>query len=209
MKIFLIGMSNTGKSFWAKELEKIGFTRYSCDDLIEKELSEELMKLGYSGIADVSKWMGQPYDSHYTQTSQKYLALEGQVLQDIFQAIEKGAVGSRIVVDTTGSVIYTSTDILKKLTQLTRVVYLEAPSSVRQKMYELYIKEPKPVIWGNVFNKRPGETNLAALGRCYPQLLKSRAAMYQQLADVTLNSFKLRQSNFKAKDFMQLVSANP
>ncbi len=206
MKISLIGMSNTGKSFWAKELEKIGFISYCCDDLIEEGLGQELKKLGYSGIADVSKWMGQPYDPRYTQTSQKYLTLESQVLHDIFQAIEKAVVDSCIVVDTTGSVIYTGADILKKLAKLTRVVYLEAPTSVQRQMYDLYIKEPKPVIWGNVFNKRQGEANLAALDRCYPELLRSRAAMYKQIAPITMDYFKLRRPDFTVNEFIESLA---
>ncbi len=208
MKISLIGMSNTGKSFWAKELEKIGFERYCCDDLIEQRLGPQLKRLGYRGIADVSKWLGQPYDERHLKNSRKYLSLESQMLHDICLAIDKLAKNSPVVIDTTGSVIYARTNVLERLAKLTKIIYLEVPAAVEQKMYELYIKEPKPVVWCNAFSKQPGEVAITALGRCYPQLLRSRAAMYKQLANVTVDSFKLRQPGFDVKDFVQLVLTN-
>lgn len=60
-KITLVGMSNIGKSFWSKELEReIGYFRFSSDEWIEERLTSELQGIGYSGIKAVSEWMGQP-----------------------------------------------------------------------------------------------------------------------------------------------------
>jgi len=33
-------------------------------------------------------------------------------------------------------------------------------------MFDLYLKDPKPVIWGNAFSKKNGETNKKAMRRC-------------------------------------------
>ena len=66
-------MSGSGKSYWSKKLQAKGFKRFCCDDLIEKKLENELKKLGYSGIQDVAKWMGQPFDTQYLRSSKEYL----------------------------------------------------------------------------------------------------------------------------------------
>ena len=70
MVITFIGMSSVGKSAWSTKLEELkGFRRYCCDDLIEKYLGPEFKALGYLGINDVSRWMGQPYDQRYKKTA--------------------------------------------------------------------------------------------------------------------------------------------
>ncbi|MBD3202988.1 hypothetical protein GF327_01730, partial [Candidatus Woesearchaeota archaeon] len=66
MIISMIGMSNSGKTYWSKKLEKkYNFQRYTCDDIIRKKLKKILKKQGFSGIKDVSEWMGQPYEKRY------------------------------------------------------------------------------------------------------------------------------------------------
>lgn len=184
MIISLIGMSGVGKTFWSKKLEKKGFKRFGCDDIIEEKLGKELKRLGYSGINDVAKWLGQPYDTQYETTSKKYLELENNAMSEIFLRVptEKGDA----VIDTTGSVIYTNKPILKQLKKLTKVIYLVTPLELQKKMYILYLKDPKPVIWGNSFFKQTNESNLDALVRCYPRLLTFRAKEYEKLADVKI-----------------------
>ena len=116
MAISFIGMSGAGKSTWSLMLEKGGLTRYSCDDLIEKELAPELKRLGYRGIGGISRWLGQPYDKRYKKNSRRYLKLEGESLTRILNEIKKADHGDAVV-DTTGSVIYMSPrlrDALKK-----------------------------------------------------------------------------------------------
>ena len=75
MHITLIGMSNIGKTHWSNLLvTERGFTKIDCDFRIEQKLGPELTKLGYHGIRDVAKWMGQPFDPQYPETSRKFLA---------------------------------------------------------------------------------------------------------------------------------------
>ncbi|MFQ5799980.1 MAG: hypothetical protein ACE5H0_14990, partial [Bacteroidota bacterium] len=123
----MIGMSGTGKTHWANKLEEKGFRKFSCDELIEVRLREDLFKEGLKGgINDVSRWMGQPYEERYAQRSRRYLELEAETLTEILQQIENDLPSDvDVVVDTTGSVIYMHEDILNKLTTLTRIVYLE------------------------------------------------------------------------------------
>ena len=76
MKLSIIGMSGSGKSYWSKKLqEEKGFKRFCCDDIIEQKLSHELKKFGYSGLHDVGKWMGQPFDPQYVKRSKNIYIL--------------------------------------------------------------------------------------------------------------------------------------
>jgi len=203
MKVSLIGMSGSGKTYWAKKLKAKGFTYFCCDDLIEKKLGFELQQLGYAGIADVASWMGQPFDSYYPTRSQQYLDFEKDAIDEIYDNLETISETDNVVIDTTGSVIYTSNK--KKLSELTKIVYLEVPLIVTKEMYKLYLKDPKPVIWGNSFSKKNGETDMDALRRCYPKLLDFRVKKYEQLAGRTLNYYRLRTENFGVEDFIELV----
>lgn len=198
-------MSGTGKSYWSKQLEIKGFKRFCCDDLIEKKLGKELTSLGYHGIEDVAKWMGQPFDSQYEKTNTRYLELEQQTLEESLAIIEKSDENNNIVIDTTGSVIYLDEKVLQKLSQITTIVYLAIPESVKEEMYQLYLREPKPRIWGDSFNRKPGETNLEALKRCYPEWLAYRTKHYEKLAYVTLDYFELRKYAFTVDDFLSKI----
>lgn len=205
MIISLIGMSNSGKTFWARKLESAGFQRYSCDDLIEKKLDKELKKSGFLGIHDVAKWMGQPYEKRYQTTSRKYLEFEKVSLLEIFDKIKNDKLNRNVVVDTTGSVIYTGEDIMESLRRLTTVVYLDTPFRMKQQMCELYFANPKPVIWGDKFQKQNGETDMETLRFCYPLLLEYRCRQYKKHANIRLDYFLLRQSGFSSDDFLKLV----
>lgn len=205
MRFSLIGMSGSGKSYWSKKLGEKGFKRFGCDDLIEEQLGDELKVLGYLGTQDVAKWMGQPFDPQYLYTSKKYLEYEQKVVNQILAVLEQSKLEENIIIDTTGSVIYLADDILNKLTALTKVIYLNTPESVQQKMYNLYLKDPKPVIWGESFVKTCKESNMEALGRCYSKLLATRTKKYQQLADITMDYDLLHSADFTEENFLNLI----
>ena len=209
MKISLIGMSNSGKTHWStklsKELEEVGFVRFGCDELLETKLDKELKKLGFSGIADVAKWMGQPYDKRYKINSQKYLKAEKQAMEEILTNIESGAQNKDVVIDTTGSVIYLGDALMNRLKKSTTIVYLDTPDSVQKQMYENYIKNPKPVIWGESFTQKRGESNLEALSHCYLKLLAFHTKLYKKYADITLDYFMLRDKHFSPEKFLKYI----
>lgn len=201
--ISLIGMSNSGKSHWTNKLREIGFQTIDCDDLIEEQLGKELTSLGFSGgIQDVSKWMGQPFEPQYPKASQRYLELEAEVLSEALRKIKDG---TNLAIDTTGSVVCLPPEILAILAAETRVFYLETPEDKVQEMYERYIQEPKPVIWGKSFSKKDFETDMEALARCYPDLLAFRTSRYADLAHVTLKYEELRDPNFTVENFIQRI----
>ena len=182
MTISFIGMSGAGKSMRSLSLEKEGFIRYSCDDLIEKELAPELKRLGYRGTRDVSRWMGQPYDRRYKKNSQKYLEMEARSLAYILSKIKKTKRGN-VVVDTTGSVVYLPQRLQNALKKQTTVIYLKTPAAIVEKMIERYMSDPKPVIWGTIYKPLPGEKRNATLKRCYPKLLSYRKKLYEKMSD--------------------------
>lgn len=189
MNITLIGMSNLGKTHWATRLEtECGFRRIDCDALVEAALSPYLQTKGYSGVQDVAKWMGQPFDEQYPATSQEFVRCEREVMLQIVDVLRQAQIkdGPPLVVDTCGSVIYAGDDIRKSLCELTHVVYLEASDAHRAQLFERYMAEPKPVIWGSVFSQGRGETPHEALARCYPQLLSSRARLYEEWSHVKI-----------------------
>jgi shikimate kinase len=178
-------MSNIGKSHWAKILASKGYTPIACDALIERKLAPELVQQGYAGIGGVARWMGQPFDAQYSLTSAHYLAAERDVMEETLMQLKNGS-DRPAVIDTTGSVIYTGDDIESRLRTLTRVVYLEASPAHQAALFDRYVNNPKPVIWGGLYAPHPGEVPAEALKRCFPELLRRRAALYARMAHVII-----------------------
>jgi len=199
----LIGMSNIGKTYWSKKLQDIGFRPINCDDLIETKLVPILKEFGYSGINDVSRWMGQPYDDRFIANQQKYLSLEKEAMKNIFIQIENEK-KENIVVDTTGSVIHTGKDICANLTRCSLVVYIKATKNIKEEMFQQYIKEPKPVVFGDVFNLKKNEKASDALERSYRKLLDIRSALYTEYADVIILR-EIIKKNMNINQFISLI----
>jgi len=124
------------------------------------------------------------------------LELEIEVMQEIVAYLTNVSSAEHIVIDTTGSVIYTGKAILRQLAAVSKVVYLHTPSLVLQRMYEAYIKDPKPVIWGDAFSPKEGETNMQTLERCYAQLLRYRTKKYKENAEIIFDYHLLRHDVF-------------
>ena len=176
-------MSGIGKTFWSKRLESEGFKRFGCNKLIEEKLAPELTALSYSGIHDVAKWMGYPSESRYAKTSALFLHHEEQVLNDICDPVEKG-VDSDVVIDTTGSIVYMPKSTIDRIKRISKVVYLSSTLEYADMLYQRYIEDPKPIIWGSSFRKWPFESTKHAIARCYPKLLDYRAERYEHIAHV-------------------------
>ena len=208
MIITLIGMSGAGKTHWARQLEREGFLRVTVDDIIEAKLDKELLDQGYSGIGDVAKWMGLPYEPEYQRTSQLYMDFERDaILEVLMLAYSRSESGGDIVIDTPGSLIYVPDDILRELSQRTTLVYFHTPESAHKVLAERYLTDPKPVIWGNSFKQKRKETHQEALMRCYPLLLRDRTAKYQKIAHTTFNFAQLSRKEFTAQDIIDFAGA--
>lgn len=203
--IVLIGMSNIGKSYWAKLLEALGYTRVSADVEIGRKLKRRFPGLDFSDTEVMSNWMGQPTDTRYTKNAALYRKYEKQVMWSIIWRILKG---EKLVVDTTGSVIYTGWLVLWVLRTLTTVVLLDAPSSLLEEMREKYFAEPKPVLWGEkgeIFVPFENEDGVVAMRRCYPNLQRTRNVKYHKTAHVVLSPVSFQKPGFTAYELMQCI----
>jgi shikimate kinase len=200
-----IGMSNIGKTYWSERLSKFEFRHFNCDDLIEKKLFSELYVLGYSGINDVSLWMGQPYEKRFKENQRKYLNFEKEAMEDIFAELKNTK--QNVVIDTTGSFVHLNEKTCLELKERSLIVYIKATDSMREKMFERYVEDPKPVVFGDIFNPQEGESGAKALRRCYPILLENRSKLYEKYADVIIPC-EFIDMKMDIKDFISLINKN-
>ncbi len=202
MLLSIIGMPGVGKTFWSQKLENLGFVRYGCDDIIAAKLEKELQDTGFETLSEVAEWMGQPYEDRYEQNSKRYLELEHETMREVLTLAKKNA-DKDIVIDTTGSVIYLAEDILRELSSIATIIHLETPHDVLEDMYNRFLLNPKPVIWGDHFIKFRGETNEEAIARQYADLLEFRSKEYKKHAHKTFDYYMLQDENFSEKHFIE------
>jgi shikimate kinase len=199
-------MSGAGKSYWTRKLAAAGFRAISIDDRIEKKLAGELSAGGYRGIGGVAAWMGWPDQPAYREREQKYLACEIESMREALDEIEASG-GEGIVLDTTGSVVYTGEEICRRLQRLTTVVYLEASPAEEETLIARYLSDPKPVLWSGQFSQRPGESAKDAVARCYPQLIEHRKQLYERYARRIVTMARLRDAAPDARGFLELLDS--
>jgi len=204
LRLALIGMSGAGKTFWAKKLAESGVPAISCDDRIEQRLAPKLAAGGYAGINGVAAWMGWPNSATYAEREAEYLAEEIHTLDEILQQLEKDPEKS-LVLDTTGSVIYTGNHLLMRLRRQMTIVHLAASAHEQQLLIERYLNDPKPVLWRGAFQPKPGETPRETVARCYPALIAARRQSYEALAHCTLQVADLRDAALHADTFLRMV----
>jgi shikimate kinase len=199
-----MGMSGAGKSHWAQILAGAGFRVIGVDDRIEKKLAPELAAGGYRGIGGVAAWMDWPSDPTYIQREKKYLECEVKSMEEALDEIQaSGEEGT--ILDTTGSVVYTGDEICRRMQSLTTVVYLEASYTEEELLIARYLSDPKPVLWGDQFVRRPGESTKDAIARCYPQLIAHRKKLYQRYAHRIVSMDLLWNAHLDARGFLELL----
>lgn len=192
------------------KLVEHGFRRFCCDDLIAAKLDPELTRPDGTTM-ELGQWMGFPYEPHYRERESKYLAYEIEVLTEILEYLEsrKSNPEEKIVLDTTGSVIYTGERILRRLRRYTTVIYLSIPPEVRGQLLKAYVSNPHPMLWRNVFSKEPDETEQEALARCYPRLIVARERLYDHYANVTIDYYRRSEEGFGVSDLLNAVVSAP
>jgi hypothetical protein len=199
-------MSGAGKSHWSEKLSGAGLRVISIDDRIEKRLAPELAAGRYHGIGGVAAWMGWPDQPTYRGRAQKYLECEiesmGEALDEIAAYGDEG-----ILLDTTGSVVYTGDELCRRLQALTTVVYLAVPSAEEETLIARYLSDPKPVLWGDQFDQRPGESASEAVARCYPQLVAHRKKLYEHYAHRIVSLARVDGLKLDARGFLELLDA--
>ena len=86
MKLSLIAMSGSGKSYWSAKLARHGFRHFDCDRMIASKLGPALTRADGT-VLTLGEWMGFPYQPGYQQREAQYLAYEKEVLGEILTAI--------------------------------------------------------------------------------------------------------------------------
>ena len=204
LRLALIGMSGAGKTFWTKKLTAAGYPGVSSDDRIEQKLAARLAAGGHTGISGVAAWMGWPDSATYTERESEYLAEEIHALDEILTEFEKQPEKS-LVLDTTGSVIYTGNNLLMRLRRQMTIVHLAASTEEQQLLIERYLNDPKPVLWRGAFQPKAGEKPRDTVARCYPALIAARRQSYAALAHYTLQVAALREAALDAPAFLKMI----
>jgi len=124
----------------------------------------------------------------------------GEALDEIQASGEEGT-----VLDTTGSVVYTGEKICHRMQSLTTVVYLEASPAEEEVLIARYLSDPKPVLWGDQFVQRPGESTQEAIARCYRELIAYRKKHYERYAHRVVSMERLRNLRPDARGFLELL----
>jgi len=199
-------MSGVGKTFWTKRLAQAGRPTICCDDRIEQRLRSRLESGGYAGTHGVASWMGWPDSSTYAEREADYLAEEIATLDEVLTDLERNP-SSELILDTTGSVIYTGNNLLRRLRRQMSIVYLVASAEEQQLLMERYLHDPKPVLWRGAFQPKKGETPRETVARCYPILIAARRQSYEALAHCTLAVAELRDASSDPAVFLSKVSA--
>jgi shikimate kinase len=206
MRLSLIGMSGSGKSTWSVKLAAAGFRRFCCDERIADMLSAELQKSGMPALS-LGEWMGFPDEDDYEIRESRYLTCEMAVMGDILDQMETNRGKTDMVVDTTGSAIYTGKNILARLRRCTTVVYLSTPSERKTQMLDAYLANQRPVVWNGMFEKSPDESRDHAMARCYPGLLHARERLYRRIAHVTIDHDTRNRPDFGLKDLLAMAGS--
>jgi shikimate kinase len=191
-RLALVGMSGSGKTFWARKLAAAGWKAVSCDDLIERRLAPRLAAGGFSGISGVAAWMGWPDSPTYAEREAEYLAEEIAVVDEFLSELAKATGDAPMVLDTTGSVIYAQNNILMRLRRQMTVVHLASTERERQLLVERYLRDPKPVLWRGNFQAKERESPRETVARCYPMLIAARRKSYETLAHCSVQVADLR-----------------
>jgi shikimate kinase len=207
LRLALIGMSGAGKTFWSKRLGQTGRPSISCDDRIEQGLRTRLEAGGYAGIKGVASWMGWPDSPTYARREAEYLAEEISALDEILTELEKDR-SRELILDTTGSVIYTGNNLLFRLRRQMTIVYLAASPEEQQLLIARYLSDPKPVLWRGAFQPKKGESPRETVARCYPMLIAARRQSYEALAHCTISLADLRDAPLDATTFLAKIQAN-
>jgi hypothetical protein len=206
LRLALIGMSGTGKTFWSKRLAETGRPAFCCDDRIEQRLRARLESGGHAGIHGVASWMGWPDSPTYAQREAEYLAAEIATLDEVLTDLARNP-SREVILDTTGSVIYTGNHLLLRLRRQMTVVYLAASAAEQQLLIERYLTDPKPVLWRGAFQPKKGETPRETVARCYPTLIAARRQSYEALAHCSVPVAELRDATLDAAAFLERVNS--
>jgi hypothetical protein len=189
--LVFVGMSGVGKSHLSRVLARVGYRVFDVDTRIAGELASLVKpEPGELPVYALGRWMDMPWTEGFASREAEYLALEERVTAACLD--EALAASGPTVIDTTGSVIYLSAPLQARLRASGRVIYFHTPEGDRVRMREQYLRDPKPVCWGGLFRRVGEETPREATERLYPELLRTRDALYRTIAEEIIEGPELR-----------------
>lgn len=200
--IALIGMSNIGKSYWAKRLVSEGYVSFSIDDIIATKFADHTMQ----DVSSLARWMGQPWEEGFEQREQIYLELENKSVLEVLSQIDSLDINQKVVIDTTGSMFYLPQSTIDSVVKVCQMVYLIAPEHVKQKLLQKYIDQPKPVIWGGMFMQNSSETRGQSLARSYEKLLEWRSEKYAKYAEIVIDYDSRFKPRYTTEEFLKQIN---
>ncbi len=204
MKIALIGLPKSGKTYWSKRIADAGYERIDCEELIQMDMAMHMKDEAYRDDG-APGWVATPDGKGAGEREQHYLKSEAVAMKQVIDRLKENS-EKHVVVDTAGSLVYLGKDVLEALKQEALLVHLETPSSFVEKMVDYYLEKKAPFVWVEHFSKHPGETDEQAVRRCYPDLLKWRAARYAEIADVVVSHDQHHDACLSAEDFLHVIS---
>ena len=179
--IIFLGMSGSGKTYWSKKLaKKFQLNHVEFDELIGKSGEVANLIKNYPGRDSAEKlgnYFGKPWNKEYKSKEIHFLSIERKFLSKRYNP--------GTILDLTGSAIYHPSQ-MRKIAKKGLVIYIETSEEAQREMFRIFMRDPKPICWNNLFKKRNKENNEKALERCYPMLLKYRAKLYEKYADVKI-----------------------
>ena len=196
LRLALVGMSGTGKTFRTHGMAQVGhFSRIGIDDRIDAHLNE-------ANTGETAAWMGPPGSPTYAQRSAEYLALEEQFLAGALDSQPSG----NLLIDTTGSTPHLPAGLLNRLKEETFLVHLQSTDDMIEKLLETYRQDPKPVVFGEHFVQEAGESHEDALVRCFGRLVQWREGRFCAMADATVSA-QLSRGEATHQEFLQQIIA--
>lgn len=192
LRIALVGMSNIGKSYTGMRLAtEFDFKLIEVDKIIWQ-------RLGQGSMADFAAWQGQPYSEGYEAREAKSIQLETDATREAI-----GYRGGNAILDTTGSVIYASNEVLDNLVSDWFIVHISASEEAVDRLKVQYFKHPKPLIWRGHYQQAKGESQDEAILSSYPNLLAARAKAYAALANQTIGSDVILDPNMSIANIFE------
>lgn len=206
MRLALVGMSGTGKTYWSQRLAESGYLHICCDDLIADRLGLDSSD-SVESIAALSAWMGFPWDDGYRDRAQQYRQHEADVLESALAWVP-GDGTERVVLDTTGSVIYLESGLLGRMRDLFVVVHLVTPLEVQEEMAESFISRPTPLIWPEEYGPDLFADELDSLRSLFPRLLQERERLYSDLSHIGVPLAMRGSPDFGPVDILEIAGAS-
>ena len=196
--IVFLGPSGVGKTAWQRRLVSMPNSRFTGIEIDARIARNPRMAAflndqpGQDEAERMGNAFGTPWTdpSRYREKEDAYLAAEKEEMAKLRAEMEQTG-RAPIAADLTGSAIYCRTQ-LEGVLSAGLGVYLEAGRPQYDAMRANFLRDPKPVCWGEVLDdwdkavRENGSRANENLPELYARLLETRAKLYKLYADVTL-----------------------